>query len=72
MLSLLEIIVITLNRPIMLSDITYCRYTLLHINRELVMHMLNQEHTSGEVLQAFDRINPEDETEEKKNSQCCS
>ena len=37
-----------------------------------MMHMLNQEHTSGEVLQAFDKINPEDETEDKKNSQCCS
>lgn len=35
--------------------------------------MLNQEHTSGEVLQAFDRIYPEDEPEagNKKKSQCC-
>ena len=34
--------------------------------------MLNQEHTSGEVLQAFDRINPEEDgAENKKKTGCC-
>lgn len=32
--------------------------------------MLEQEHTSGEVLQAFDRINPE-MTETQEKSSCC-
>ncbi len=47
--------------------------TIATFFRELVRHMLNQEHTSGEVLQAFDRINPDDDIEDNnKKSSCCS
>ncbi|XP_003383085.1 PREDICTED: ras-related protein Rab-7L1-like [Amphimedon queenslandica] len=38
---------------------------------ELIKCMLEQEHSSGEVLQAFDRLNP-DIFEERSNSGCCS
>ena len=38
--------------------------------RELVKQMLEQEHNSGEVLQAFDRINPETEPIQT-GSKCC-
>lgn len=38
--------------------------------RELIKVMLNQEHTSGEVLQAFDRIEQE-ATGRNDSSKCC-